>query len=467
MTSDPTAAYPSLTALSKAFGQKTLKPSEVVDAQLARIVALDPALGSYQAVYAEDAMQAAKAADSAIASGHRIGPFHGISFALKDIFDVESRVTACGSLALQNRISERSGTLVRRLIAAGGILLGKTKTVECALGGWGTNQRMGTPRNPWDLTAARVPGGSSAGSGVAVASGLTACATGTDTGGSVRLPAAYCGITGLKVSKDYLPTDGIYPLSHSLDTPGPMARSVADVALMLAVMRGTEGWAIDQDLTGGRGLFAGDSTGIQGLKLGILNEAERQVCDGEMLNIYDAAVDLLATLGAQITVFTAPGRYCDMADANGAITIFEGYGYHQALYEAAQNPMDEDVRKRMLTGRGMTVESHARNSRQRAAAQAQFHDAMDGFDALLTPTVTEAAPKLSDIDQDISPGHFTRPFNYLDMAALAMPMAPTRQGLPTSLQIVARGGHEPLTLQIGAAFEAALGLRRHPNLAAL
>ena len=138
MTSDPTAAYPSLTALSKAFGQRTLKPSEVVDAQLARIAALDPALGSYQAVYAEDAMQAAKAADAAIASGHRIGPFHGISFALKDIFDVESRVTACGSLALQNRTSERSGTLVRRLIAAGGILLGKTKTVECALGGWGT-----------------------------------------------------------------------------------------------------------------------------------------------------------------------------------------------------------------------------------------------------------------------------------------------------------------------------------------
>ena len=467
MTTNPTAPAPSLTALSEAFGRKTLKPSDVVEAQLKRIAKRDPVLGSYQAVYADDAMQAAKAADLAIAAGHRIGPFHGISFALKDIFDVDGRVTACGSLALQDRISEQSGTLVRRLIAAGGILLGKTKTVECALGGWGTNQRMGTPRNPWDLDTARVPGGSSAGSGVAVASDLVTCATGTDTGGSVRLPAAYCGLTGLKVSKDYLPTDGIYPLSHTLDTPGPMARSVADVALMLAVLRGTEGWAIDQDLQNGHGLFAFHGAGVQGLKLGILDDSERQVCDAEMLKNYDAAVDILASLGAQIAVFNAPERYCDLADANGAITIFEGYGYHKALYEVAQNPMDEDVRKRMLAGRGMTAESHALNLSQKTDTQDQFRAAMIGFDALLTPTVAQAAPKLSDIDQDISPGHFTRPFNYLDMAALSLPMAPTLQGLPTSLQIVTRAGHEPLSLQIGAAYEAALGPWRQPDLSAL
>ncbi|MBT6927762.1 MAG: amidase [Marinovum sp.] len=467
MTTDPKAPYPSLTDLSEAFGQKTLKPSDVVEIQLDRIAERDPVLGSFQAIYADDAMRAAKAADSAIEAGHRIGPFHGISFALKDIFDVDGRVTACGSLALKNRISDRSGTLVRRLMAAGGILLGKTKTVECALGGWGTNQRMGTPRNPWDLDTARVPGGSSAGSGVAVASDLVTCATGTDTGGSVRLPAAYCGLTGLKVSKNYLPTDGIYPLSHTLDTPGPMARSVADVALMLAVMRGAEAWAIDQDMKNGQGLFAFQRASVRGLKLGIIDNSERQVCDADMLKSYDAAVDRLASLGAEIAVFSAPDRYRDLADANGAITIFEGYGYHKALYEVAQNPMDEDVRKRMLTGRGMTAESHASNLRQKTTTQTRFQAAMSGFDALLTPTVTQAAPKLSDIDQDISPGHFTRPFNYLDMAALSLPMAPTPQGLPTSLQIVTRAGHETLSLQIGAAFEAALGPRHQPDLSAL
>lgn len=467
MTNDPTAPYPSLTALSEAFGQQTLKPSEVVRAQLARIAELDPSLGSYQAVYAEDALQAAKSADAAIATGQRIGPFHGIPFALKDIFDVSGRVTACGSLALKNRISAQSGTVVRRLIAAGGILIGKTKTVECAFGGWGTNQRMGTPLNPWDLAEARVPGGSSSGSGVAVASGLAACATGTDTGGSVRLPAAFCGLTGLKVSKDYLPTDGIYPLSHTLDTPGPMARSVADVALMLEVMRGTEGREIDQDLQQGSGMFAFDSAAVSGLKLGILDDRDRQVCDAEMLKSYDAAVDLLASLGAQIAVFTTPVRYSDMGDANGAIIIFEGYGHHKALFEVAQNPMDEDVRKRMLAGRKMTAESHAQNLLERTTVQAGFRVAIAEFDALLTPTVTEAAPRLTDIDQDVTPAHFTRPFNYLNMAALAVPMAPTRRGLPTSLQIVARDGHERLTLQIGAAFEAALDIQRHPDQTAL
>lgn len=467
MTLDPNAPYPSVTAVSEAFGRQTLRPSEVVQAQLGRITKLEPALGSYQVVYAKDALQAAKAADMAIATGHRIGPFHGIPFALKDIFDVSGRITTCGSLAMQNRISRQTGTIVRRLIAAGGILIGKTKTVECALGGWGTNQRMGTPLNPWDLTEARVPGGSSAGSGVAVASGLAACATGTDTGGSVRLPAAYCGIAGLKVSKGYLPTDGIYPLSHTLDTPGPMARSVADVALMLEVMRGTEGWAIDRDLQQGRGMFAFDTTDISGLKLGILADSERQVCNLEMLKSYDTAVELLAALGAQIAIFTAPDRYGNMADANGAITIFEGYSKNKALYEVQQNPMDEDVRKRMLTGRTMTAEIHAQNLLEQTAMQVRFRVSLEGFDALLTPTLTEAAPRLSEIDQDVSPGHFTRPFNYLNMAALAVPMTPTRRGLPTSLQIVARDGHEQLTLRIGAAFEAALDTPRGPDLEAL
>ena len=161
-----------------------------MEAHLQRIEIHDPKLGAYQALYVDAALFAADAASKAIASGHRIGPFHGIPFALKDICDLEGQITTNGSLTLADRVSTITGTLVRRLVAAGGIIIGKSKSVECAFGGWGTNQRMGTPWNPWDLTHQRVPGGSSSGSAVALAAGMAVCAVGTDTGGSVRLPAA-------------------------------------------------------------------------------------------------------------------------------------------------------------------------------------------------------------------------------------------------------------------------------------
>ena len=464
---DPTRPYPSIGALSEAFQDGSLTPSEVLRAHLRRIEKLDPTLGSFQAVYAEDALSAASAADAAIESGHRIGPFHGIPFALKDIFEVENRVTTCGSRAMQDRVSPHSGPIVRRLIAAGGILVGKTKTVECALGGWGTNQRMGTPLNPWDLGHPRVPGGSSAGSGVAVAAGLSVCATGTDTGGSVRLPAAFCGLTGLKTSKSCLPTDGIMPLSHSLDTPGPMTRSVMDTALMLAVMQGSEGWRIEYDCEHHMGLFAKFSDGASGLRFGVLDDSERKNCSAEILASYDDAINRLVALGAEIQVFTAPAHYIDLAAANGVITIYEGYGYHKDFYDNPKAPMDEDVRKRMLTGRGLTPASQTERLSAQRQCQAQFSTALNGFDALLTPTITEAAPLLSEIDQDMSPGHFTRPFNYLDMCALSMPTLPTADQLPTSLQIIARAGQEALTLRIGAALEATFDVRAHPDFSAL
>ena len=211
--------------------------------QIAGIEARDPTLGAFQAIHADAARQAAQAADAARRSGGRLGPLHGATFALKDIVDLEGQVTTWGSAALAERAAPATGTLARRLLAAGGVLVGKTKTVECALGGWGTNQRMGTPWNPCDEGVHRAPGGSSSGSGVAVAAGMARFAVGTDTGGSVRLPAAFCGIVGLKVTEGRLPLDGIMPLSHTLDTPGPMTRSVADAALVFAVKDGAEGTA--------------------------------------------------------------------------------------------------------------------------------------------------------------------------------------------------------------------------------
>ena len=461
---DLSHAFMSITALSTAFSKGSLKPSDVVRSQLNRIARLDPTLGSFQVVYADEALRAAQAADSAFATTGRIGPFHGIPFALKDIFEFENHITTYGSIEQKNRRSTESGTIVRRLLAAGGILLGKTKTVESALGGWGTNQRMGTPLNPWDLNNPRVPGGSSSGSGVAVTAGLSVCATGTDTGGSIRLPAAFCGLTGLKVSKSCLPVDGIMPLSDTLDTPGPMTRSVTDTALMLAVMQGHKARIIDHDFQEKSNLFACIQADVSGLKLGVLDAYERNHCSPDVLVAYDDAVRRLMALGVEIDVFTAPQRYSDLANANGALTIYEGYAHHKNLYEDPSHRVDEDVRKRMMTGRTMTHASHQQRLLNREKDMQQFNKVLTGFDALLTPTIISAAPLLSEIDQDVSPGHFTRPFNYLDMCALAMPTQPTPTGLPTSLQIVARASQEALALRIGAALEATFGTPTRPNL---
>src|SRR6266436_1718715 len=213
-----------------------VSPVTVVEALLARIAAHDPKLHAYIDVYADDARLAAEAADKAIRSGHAVGPLHGIPIALKDLIDLEGRVTTGGSKVWKDRVSPTTATLARKLIAAGMIVLGKTHTVEFATGGWGTNQHMGTPWNPWDPAVPRTPGGSSSGSGVAVAARLAAWAIGTDTGGSVRLPAAWFGLSGLKTTIGRVSTYGILQLAPSLDTPGPLARSVEDAALLYSVM---------------------------------------------------------------------------------------------------------------------------------------------------------------------------------------------------------------------------------------
>jgi aspartyl-tRNA(Asn)/glutamyl-tRNA(Gln) amidotransferase subunit A len=203
MSIDP--IWSGVAELSKAYATRALSPVDVVEALLTRISKRDPVLHAYIAVYADEARLAAEAADKAIRSGHRVGPLHGVPIALKDLVDLEGRVTTGGSKVWATRVSPATATLAERLIAAGMIVIGKTHTVEFAMGSWGTNTHMGTPRNPWDLRVHRTPGGSSSGSGVAVAAGLAPAAIGTDTGGSVRVPAGWNGIVGLKVTAGRIP----------------------------------------------------------------------------------------------------------------------------------------------------------------------------------------------------------------------------------------------------------------------
>src|SRR5215212_5543458 len=226
--------------LAAEIAARRLSPVDVVEAFLARIAAHEPKLHAYVDVYADDARLAAEGADKTIRAGHAVGPLHGVPIALKDLIDLEGRITTGGSAVWRERRSPSTATLARRFFAAGMIVLGKTHTVEFAMGGWGTNQHLGTPWNPWDPGVARTPGGSSSGSGVAVASGLAPWAIGTDTGGSVRLPASWCGLSGLKTTIGRVSTFGILPLAPSLDTPGPMARSVEDAALLFTIMQGPD-----------------------------------------------------------------------------------------------------------------------------------------------------------------------------------------------------------------------------------
>ncbi|MEM7742581.1 MAG: amidase [Pseudomonadota bacterium] len=456
--------YPSLTGLADAYTNGETTPAEVTDAHLARIAALDPEIGAYQAVHADTAREAADAATKAIHSGHRIGPFHGIPFALKDICELEGQVTTAGSAAWADRVSSHTGTVARRLIQAGGILLGKTKTVEFAYGGWGTNQRMGTPKNPWDLATHRAPGGSSSGSGAAVAAGLAVCAVGTDTGGSVRIPAAFCGITGLKTTEGQVPTDGIIPLSHTLDTPGPLARSVADALVMYEVMAGREAHLTARDLVDGAGRFAVLTEGVMGLRLGTLTDAEREACTPEVLAGYDAACARLGGLGAHLAPFDMPTPFARTASKIGRLMSAEAWYHHQTLYGDPDAPMDEDVRPRMLFGEKISAAEYLGILDARRAEQARMAQAMSGLDAILTPTATRTAPPLDEINQGVSPAHFTRTFNYLAMCGLSVPTGLAADGLPTSLQIACRGGDEYLALRIGAALEAAQGSPPNPAL---
>ena len=211
----------SLRDLSAGITARHFSPVDVVEAHLSRIAALEPRLHAFVNVHAAEAKLAAEAADKAIRSGHGLGPLHGIPIALKDLVEFKDQVTTRGCAVNRDRVSTYTATLAQKLLGAGMIVLGKTHTVEFAYGAWGTNQHMGTPWNPWDMKTQRTPGGSSSGSAVAVAARMAPCAIGTDTGGSVRVPASWCGITGLKTSVGRISTYGVLPLLGHAMPPQP------------------------------------------------------------------------------------------------------------------------------------------------------------------------------------------------------------------------------------------------------
>ena len=451
--SDPTQLTAS--QLAADISARRLSPVDVVDAYLERIAAKDSKLHSYVEVYAEEARLAAEAADRAIRAGHAVGPLHGVPIALKDLVEIEGKVTTGGCAVWRNRVSTYTATLAKRLMAQGMIVLGKTHTVEFAMGGWGTNTHLGTPWNPWDLTRLRTPGGSSAGSGVSVAAGLAPWAVGTDTGGSVRLPASWCGITGLKTTIGRVSTYGVLPLSPTLDTPGPMTRTVEDAALLYTVMQGEDPMDVRT-----RGVPYTDpmptlKRGVRGLRLARMPQSERQFASDEVLAAYDRSLDELARLGAEIVDVTLPFALADVAALNLRIMAAESYAILHELIDDESTQLDPDVRPRIAAGRSVTAKEYLEALQAKEDRKRQFLAALDGIDALLTPTTMTTAIPVDEVDQKTAPAHFTRFGNFLELCGVALPNGFDSKGLPTSLQIACRPYDEATALRIGWAYQNA------------
>jgi aspartyl-tRNA(Asn)/glutamyl-tRNA(Gln) amidotransferase subunit A len=401
-------------------------------------------------------------AERADALGSGGGLLHGMPIAVKDIIDVAGEVTGCGSLTRRNAApATEDAHVVARLRAAGAVVVGKTHTVEYAFGGYGTNVTVGTPRNPWDTRVHRVSGGSSSGSGVAVGAGLIPAALGTDTGGSVRIPSALCGCVGLKTSFGLVGRTGVAPLSTRLDTVGPLAKDVRTAALVLAAIVGRDpkdaATEHDRRLRPEEILDRLDD-GIAGMRLGRLEDSDLPLASDEMKADYQSALRRLEESGAVLGMCKLPealGRYLSRV---GKMVAIEGYGFYGNLVEDAGSGLAEPVRRRMLDGKGVTAGQLEEMEAQRRNDIRGFQEEFAGFDAIVLPTVPFPAMPVAEVDETKAPyAAHTRWVNYLELAALAVPTALSRSGLPMSLQIAVRRFDDALALRIGRAFEVARG----------
>ncbi len=460
---DPTIL--SAQQLARELASGNLSSVDVTAAFLSKIHANNPKLNAFIDIFDKEAMQAAEAADKMRRAGYSLGPLHGMPIALKDLIDIEGKVSTGGSAAWRNRKAQHTATLVRHLQGQGFIILGKTHTVEFAMGGWGTNRHLGTPWNPWDTEQARTPGGSSSGSGVAVAAGLVPWAVGTDTGGSVRLPASWCGLTGLKTTFGRVSCYGILPLSQSLDTPGPMARSVEDAALLLGAMQGYDPLDPHSADFPPSDPWTQMERGVCGMRIGLIPQEERAAASDEVLAAYDRSVELLRELGADVVPLAMPLSYFELGQVAADFMSIEGYANVADLIDDDSLPLDQDVRPRLLAGRGRTAHDYLRLLAKTDELARQTASLFAGFDALVTPTTATAALPLEIADQTKGPGHFTRFVNVLRLCALALPNGASAEGLPLSLQIVCKNGDEATALRIGRALQKATDWHaRRPSL---
>jgi aspartyl-tRNA(Asn)/glutamyl-tRNA(Gln) amidotransferase subunit A len=460
---DDELAFRDAVALAELVRTKQVSPVELVRVYLERIERLDGRLRAYITVCGDEALQAARQAEAAVLAGGPLGPLHGVPFAVKDQFDARGLPTTMGSRVLARRAAEGDATVVARLRAAGGLLLGKLNLTEFALGG--TREfPFGQPRNPWNLE--HDPGGSSSGSGIATAAALCAFTLGEDTGGSVRSPAAWCGVVGVRPTWGRLSRHGIFPLSWSMDAPGPLSRSVRDSARLLSLIAGPDA----QDPTTSRRPVVDYSRelteDVRGLRLGGIRElASGAETNDEIRGAVEATAARLGQLGATVEPVSMP--LIPLAGAVFmAIADSEGAGLHVGWLRDRPGDYDAGTRRRLLSAGLLPAALYHQAQRARALIRQQVLEALRGHDALLAPMAHTAAPPIAAgqapiaSKADVGPRFFTRrcygtPASLAGVPALSVPCGFTTTGLPIGLQVIGRAFDEATILRVAHAYEQA------------
>jgi aspartyl-tRNA(Asn)/glutamyl-tRNA(Gln) amidotransferase subunit A len=468
-TSMDDVCWRTLSALSADLEARRLSSREIVGECLGRIDALDARLHAFVEVYRDEALAAADAADRERGAGRSRGPLHGLPIAVKDLVHIRGRRTSAGSRTRPHGVAAETATAWERLQDAGMIALGKTHLVEFAFGGWGRNVPMGAPWNPWDLRTHRVAGGSSSGSAVAVAAGLAPAALGTDTGGSIRIPSALCGLTGLKPTHGLVSLAGVYPLALTLDSLGPLARSAHDAGLLLQAMAGADA----RDPTTARApapdFAAALSTGpsLSGVRITALAVDQFPwPAEAAVIRARDAAIEALRGLGAQVEEARVPIDFEDVMVKSGRIIAAEAWARHGSYIEGAADDFDPWVRKRIVAGKAIDATERAGLLKAHAQASAAYASWMRERGALLTPTLPITATALDEVDEATTPlAAFTRAANYLTACALSLPAGFDAKGLPIGVQLMGAPYADATLVRIGRAFQHTTDWHlRHPVL---
>src|SRR5713226_1039342 len=453
--------WKSMVELARLIASKEVSPVEVVEAHLNRIAALDGTLKSYITVMGDSALQAAKAAEAAVTAGDGLGALHGVPIGLKDLYCTKGVKTTGGSKILADWAPTEDATVVSRLTAAGAIVLGKLNMHEFAYGPEGLNPHYGTPWNPWDKATHRICGGSSSGSGAAVAAGIAPGALGSDTGGSIRIPASLCGITGIKPTYGRVSRAGVLPLAWSLDHVGPMTRTAADCALVLRAMAGYDPGDPTTSVLPVPDYNAALTGEIKGLRVGLLRPFFIDGSAPDVVAAVESAARALEGLGAIVDEVRLESVW-HVAAASFAIVASEALAYHAEWMRTRSADYQPDVRERLKMGAFVTGVQYVRAQQVRASVRAEVDGALARRDVLLAPTAPLAAPVLGQTEAliggtktDVRSAliRLTRPFNFSGHPAGSLPCGFSADGLPIGMQLVGRPFDEATVMRAGDAYQ--------------
>jgi aspartyl-tRNA(Asn)/glutamyl-tRNA(Gln) amidotransferase subunit A len=450
--------FPTIAEASALLRAGKLSPVELTRACFERVHQLDGQLNAFILPLEASALAEARLAEAEIAAGNWKGPLHGIPVGLKDIYSTAGIATTGHSALFKDHVPTDDATTVARLRAAGAVIMGKLSTMEFAIGGPSFDLPWPPARNPWD--PARQPGGSSSGSGVSIATGMCIGSMGTDTGGSIRNPAAWCGIAGIKPTYGRVSRHGILPLSFTMDHGGPMCWTSEDCALMMQVLSGYDPLDPGSADVAVPDFAAVIGAPIKGLRVGVIRHFfERDLIPGaETGAALETAIGVLQSLGAVVSDVTLSPLEM-YSHVGSLISRPEAFALHERYLTTTPELYGASGRGRIMAGAFVRAADHINALRHRALLVAEMAEVMRGVDVLVLPSVPDPAP-LFEADPPLSFGaSYTRPFNVTGYPALSICNGFSAGGLPLSMQIVARPFEDHIALQVGDAFEKATGYR--------